>query len=164
MIVSIFVLVRAPASASASASQVSIIQDSARLLADPAGTLTTFRGLGVQTVRVIVGWAQIAPDWEPARRRVPSTPPTRPTTRRRTGRPTTRSSSKPVRTGIAVDFTLSGGAPRWAEGPGIPLAALDNQYWAWRPSATAFGQFVQAVGERYSGTYVPPGRPRRCRA
>ncbi len=31
-------------------------------------------------------------------------------------------------------------------------------YWAWRPSAAAFGQFAQAVGERYSGTYVPSGQ------
>ena len=59
--------------------------------------------------------------------------------------------------GLGVDLTLSGGAPRWAEGPGIPPSALDNQFWAWRPSASAFGQFVRAAGERYSGTYVPPG-------
>ena len=59
--------------------------------------------------------------------------------------------------GIAVDFTLSGGAPRWAEGPGIPLAALHNQYWAWRPPPAEFGEFAHAVAERYSGSYVPPG-------
>jgi hypothetical protein len=57
-----------------------------------------------------------------------------------------------------VDLTLSGGAPRWAEGPGIPSAALDNPFWAWRPSAADFGQFVRAAGERYSGSYVPPGQ------
>ena len=43
-------------------------------------------------------------------------------------------------------------------GPGDPAAALDNQFWAWRPSAKAFGQFARAAGERYSGTYVPPGQ------
>jgi hypothetical protein len=64
VIVSISVLVRAPPSAFASADQVSIIQDSSRMLADPSGTLATFRALGVNTVRVIVVWAQIAPDWE----------------------------------------------------------------------------------------------------
>ena len=61
---------------------------------------------------------------------------------------------------MQVDFTLSGGAPRWAEGPGIPGVALDNAFWAWRPSAVGFGQFVHAVGERYSGSYVPRGSDR----
>ena len=36
--------------------------------------------------------------------------------------------------------------------------ALDNPFWAWRPSAAAFGQFVHAAGERYSGAYVAPGQ------
>ena len=158
VIVSILVLVRAPASASASAGQVSIIQDSARLLADPAGTLNTFRALGVDTVRVIVGWAQIAPDWDartPPRAFDAADPADYPEAN---WAPYDAIVKQASADGIAVDFTLSGGAPRWAEGPGIPPAALDNQYWAWRPSATAFGQFAQAVGERYSGTYVPPGQ------
>ena len=67
--------------------------------------------------------------------------------------------------GLGVDLTLSGGAPRWAEGPGIPPAALDNQFWAWRPSAQAFGQFARAVG-RALQRHLRPGRAdqRRCPA
>ena len=53
-----------PAAASASAGQVSIIQDSSRVLADSLRTLARFRALGVSMVRVTVVWAQIAPDWE----------------------------------------------------------------------------------------------------
>ncbi len=158
VIVSISVLVRAPASASASAGQVSIIQDSSRVLEDPAGTLATFRALGVNTVRVIVVWAQIAPGWEdrtPPRAFDAADPADYPEAN---WAPYDAVVKRASADGIAVDFTLSGGAPRWAEGPGIPPAALDNQYWAWRPSAQAFGQFTQAVGERYSGTYVPPGQ------
>ena len=146
-----------PARAAAAADQLSIIQDNLRLLADPAGTLSTFRELGASTVRVIVGWAQVAPD---AASR---------------SRPSDFDASDPAAypaanwapydaivkiagaDGMGVDFTLSGGAPRWAEGPGIPRAAVDNPYWAWRPSPAEFGQFARAVAERYSGTYVPPG-------
>ncbi|MGN6871954.1 MAG: hypothetical protein ACTHMY_26485 [Solirubrobacteraceae bacterium] len=147
----------APA-ASASAGQVSIIQDPSRQLTDPSGTLATFRAFGVRMVRVIVVWAQIAPDWEA--RTLPrafdaSDPATYPNAN---WAPYDAIVKQAAANGIGVDFTLSGGAPRWAEGPGVPRAALHNLYWAWRPSASAFGQFVRAVGERYSGTYVPPGQ------
>jgi hypothetical protein len=143
---------------SASPAQVSIIQDPSRLLGDPSGTLATFRALGVNTVRVIVGWAQIAPDWAdrtPPRAFDATDPATYPDAN---WAPYDAIVKQAADDGIAVDFTLSGGAPRWAEGPGIPRAALENPYWAWRPSATEFGQFVRAVGERYSGAYVPPGQ------
>jgi hypothetical protein len=148
----------APGGASASTDQLSIIQDSPRLLADPAGTLGTFRALGASTVRVIVDWAQIAPDWQSSRR--PSDfdaadPAAYP---KANWAPYDAIVKLAGAHGIAVDFTLSGGAPRWAEGPGIPRAAVNNQYWAWRPSPAEFGQFAHAVAERYSGTYVPRGQ------
>ncbi|HKO29032.1 MAG TPA: hypothetical protein VJU80_16360 [Solirubrobacteraceae bacterium] len=145
-------------SASASAGQVSIIQDPSGQLADPSDTLATFRAFGVNMVRVIVVWAQIAPDWDgrtPPRAFDASDPGTYPSVN---WAPYDAIVRQAAADGIGVDFTLSGGAPRWAEGPGIPRAALDNPYWAWRPSASAFGQFVRAVGERYSGTYVPRGQ------
>lgn len=148
-------LLSAP-SALASSGQLSIIQDSARIMSDPAGTLRTFRGLGVDMVRVVVVWAQIAP--AATARTAPagfdaSDPADYPA---ENWAPYDRIVRLAAADGIAVDFTLSGGAPRWAEGPGIPKAALDNPYWAWRPSAVAFGEFAYAVAERYSGTYVPP--------
>jgi hypothetical protein len=141
-----------------SSEQLSIIQDSTRIMSNPAATLGTFRDVGADVVRVVVVWAQIAPAAEA------STPPA--------GfdasdpgdyppahwAPYDRIVTLAAADGIAVDFALSGGAPRWAEGPGIPKAALDNPYWAWRPSARAFGEFARAVAERYSGTYVPPGQ------
>ena len=150
-------LALAPA-ALGSGGQKSIIQDSTRMLADPAGTMSTFRALGVRTVRIIVVWAQIAPVAQA--RTAPS------------GFDAADPASYPAANwapydemielahayGLGVDLTLSGGAPRWAEGPGIPPAALDNQFWAWRPSAQAFGQFARAAAERYSGSYIPPGQ------
>ena len=157
-IISLAVFAATAPPASASGRQMSIIQDSAHLLAEPAGTLATFRALGVSTVRVVVVWAQIAPDWEdraPPQAFGASDPAAYPEAN---WAPYDEVVKQATADGIAVDFTLSGGAPRWAEGPGIPAAALDNRYWAWRPSARAFGQFARAVGERYSGTYVPPGQ------
>jgi hypothetical protein len=49
-------------------------------------------------------------------------------------------------------------APYWAQGPnpGRYGAHYDIRY-SWEPSASEFGQFVQAVGTRYSGSFVPPG-------
>jgi hypothetical protein len=155
---SCWVLVVTPTPASASANQLSIIQDSPRLLADPSGTLATVRALGANMVRVVVVWAQIAPDWEaakPPRGFDAADPADYPEANWAPYDAIVRQASAD---GIAVDFTLSGGAPRWAEGPGIPLAALNNLYWAWKPSARDFGHFARAVGERYSGTYVPPGK------
>jgi hypothetical protein len=136
------------------------------MLQDPADTLSTFRALGVRMVRVIVVWAQIAPNF--TARTTPqgfdaSDPAAYPAAN---WGPYDQMVRLAADDGIALDFTLSGGAPRWAEGPGIPRAAVDNQFWAWRPSARAFGQFVRAIGTRYSGTYIPPGHssplPRRA--
>src|ERR1700733_13576596 len=50
-----------PPPALASTRQISIIQDSTRLLTNPGATLGTFRALGASMVRVIVVWAQVAP-------------------------------------------------------------------------------------------------------
>ena len=147
-----------PPPALASTRQISIIQDSTRLLTNPGATLGTFRALGASMVRVIVVWAQVAPT--PESRTAPAgfnaaDPADYPTAG---WAPYDEIVKIAAADGIAVDFTLSGGAPRWAEGPRIPGVALDNPFWAWRPSPTDFGQFVHAVGERYSGTYVPPGQ------
>jgi hypothetical protein len=144
--------------ARASANQVSIIQDPVQMLSAPAQTMSTFRGLGVQMVRIIVVWAQVAPSahaFKAPRGFKASDPSSYPA---RNWAPYDQMIELAHQDGLGVDLTLSGGAPRWAEGPGIPSAALDNQFWAWRPTASAFGQFARAAGERYSGTYVPPGQ------
>ena len=157
VVVTSIVLVRA-GPVSASSRQFSIIQDQVRLLEDPSKTLSTFRALGASMVRVIVDWADVAPD------RKSATPPADFDGADPADYPAANWApyDEIVRLaaadGMGVDFTLSGGAPRWAEGPGIPPPALDNPWWAWRPSAADFGQFARAVGERYSGTYVPPGQ------
>ena len=150
-------LALAPA-APASAGQVSIIQDPTAMLSDPGGTMSTFRALGVRMVRIVVVWAQVAPAAKS--RQAPrgfnaADPASYPAAN---WAPYDQMIQLAHADGLGVDLTLSGGAPRWAEGAGIPRAALDNQFWAWRPSAQAFGQFARATAERYSGTYIPPGQ------
>ena len=150
------VLVAIPAGrAVASTQQMSIIQDDARLDADPAGTLARARLLGADAMRVSVHWNWIAPGANA--RKMPR------------HFNATNPSAYPAKNwglwdaivtdahndGIRVDFDLMGGAPRWALGPGRP-AGNSNQNW--EPSASAFEAFVHAIGTRYSGSYVPPGQ------
>ncbi len=107
-----------------------------RVLADPSGTLATFRALGVSMVRVIVGVVADRPGLgrpHAADRNFDAADPA--AYPAANWAPYDAIVKIAAADGIAVDFTLSGGAPRWAEGPGIPPAALDNPYWAWRPSA-----------------------------
>ncbi len=56
--------------------------------------------------------------------------------------------------GLQVYFQLTAPAPDWAVDPhGV---GGQQHSWSHEPNASAFGQFVQAVGERYSGTYPAP--------
>jgi hypothetical protein len=61
--------------------------------------------------------------------------------------------------GIHVYFQLTVPAPYWA----VPARAPAQGYrWSQSPSAKEFGEFVKAVGRRYSGTYrtgLPSGYP-----
>ena len=56
--------------------------------------------------------------------------------------------------GMGVDLTVGEPVPLWATGAGAPPGAPHYQ---WRPSAGEFGQFMRAVGKRYSGSYKPAG-------
>ncbi len=148
-----------PAAASANSKQLSIIQDSSDL-ANPA-VLYQFRQLGANTVRVVVPWAAVAPNGEG---------------KKPTGFNATDPNAYPsshwapydnivraaAANGLRVDFTISGGAPLWAEGKGVPHQGK-NFGFAWKPDPAAFGQFVQAIGLRYDGSFTPGARARRCR-
>jgi hypothetical protein len=143
--------------AAASTSQESIFQDDNLLKADPAGTMQTLRGLGVQRVRVNLTWNTVAPA---------------PTS---TKRPKSFNAADPAAypdagwapydaivrageaSGVEIDFTIEGPAPLWATGSGAPKGTTGFFRAAWKPSAKEFGLFVRAVGTRYSGTYRPRG-------
>lgn len=132
----------------------SIFEDEALLHADPAGTLDRLKRIGVDRVRVYIPWAALAPD--PTSR----TPPA--------GFDATNPAAYPqanwaiydtivrdtLARGMGLDVLLSSPVPRWATGAGEPA---NGPAGIWKPSARDFGQFVQAVATRYSGSYTPPG-------
>ncbi len=131
---------------------MAMFEDDARLLADPAGTLLELRGLGVSIVRVDIPWSYIAP--------APGS----------TTRPPGFDASDPAaypaanwgpydavvryahQDGLKLDFLLTSPAPLWAAAAGPPHGVPPG---AWKPSASAFGQFVHAIGVRYGGHYAP---------
>jgi hypothetical protein len=134
----------------------SIFQDDQYLLYSPdavvARTLDVLRSLGVDRLRLTILWAALAPD---------------PLSRRRPGGfaggdpaaypapswvPYDRVVKLARARGIGVDFNLTAPGPLWAMGSPAPNAKAANHY---LPSASAFGQFVAAVGRRYSGSYRP---------
>jgi hypothetical protein len=151
-------LMQAPAPAAAQTNQIEMFQDDIQLLSNPAATLQQLRELGVDVLRVTIHWNAIAPYKRPA------------------GFNATNPAAYPAANwavydqivadakmdGIALDFSLSSAAPPWATGAGQPAP---GGFGGWEPSASAFKQFVQAVGTRYSGTYDPtqnksiPGGP-----
>jgi len=142
-----------PQRAAASAEQVSIFQDGS-VLGNPY-QVQELRHLGVRVIRVFIRWSSFAPD---------------PSSRRRPRFDAADPASYPAGVWDAYDqldraaadddvgllFTITGGAPQWATGPGAPpVVAHSNNLYAWRPSVRQFGQFVHAVGERYGGGYRP---------
>jgi hypothetical protein len=152
-------LLSAPAPAAASSTQFAMIEDGPVLMADPAGTLQRFRLLGATAVRVFVFWSSVTKN--PNARKQPShfnaaDPNAYPAANWATYDTIVRDAKQD---GITIDFTVSGGAPRWADGPGMPSGT--NLHYAWYPSVRDFSQFVHAVGQRYSGNFTPRGQSSR---
>jgi hypothetical protein len=140
------------APAAASTTQMSIIQDGPQLLGDTVGTLQRFRLLGANAVRVIVPWFDITRN---------PTSKTRPKNFNAADpnayeaakwAPYDRIVDQAKKDGIAVDLTVSGGSPAWADGPGVPKNGVQAGF-AWKPSAKEFGLFMTAVAKRYRGVH-----------
>jgi hypothetical protein len=137
--------------AQASHSQLSVLEDDAHLHSDAAGTLLKLRRLGVAVVRVYVEWSAIAPSSNQFTR--PNFDAANPAAYPQVNWAPYDTIVRDARAdGIQVDFLVTGGAPFWATGPGIPPLGRNNHF-AWRPSVSEFRNFVQAVGTRYSGRY-----------
>jgi hypothetical protein len=141
-------LVALPARAFAQTNQVGMFQDDARMLTVPGPTLQTLRELGVGVVRVTLAWNTVASATRPSGFN-PVLPASYPAANWSIYDQIVRDAHAD---GIAVDFSLTGPAPLWAAGGGQPAP---GDYGEWKPSATAFGQFVEAVATRYSGSYDP---------
>jgi hypothetical protein len=146
----------APARSWGSVDQSATFQDNDLLLGDPGHldqTLQTLSSLGVQRLRITVQWNVIAPD--PNSSQAPagfdgSDPADYPAG---AWGPYDSIVKAAARYRLGLNFNVTGGAPRWAAGPGAP----SNLRSVWYPSASAFGAFVEAVASRYSGSYTPVG-------
>jgi hypothetical protein len=149
-----------PALASASTTQIAMFEDGHELASPQAAqtTLLRLRELGATTVREFVSWAHTTVN--PLSGKVPSDfnaadPNAYPDANWAALDEVVRDARQ---YGMTLDFTLAGGAPVWAEGPGIPGSTQrDDLNYAWKPKASAYAQFVHAVGERYDGTFRPHG-------
>lgn len=117
-----------------------------------ARTLNTLASLGVDRVRVSVFWNIVAPNATSTTRPAnfnaadPSSYPAGAWNRYDTL--VTFAKAR----GIAVNFDLTDPAPLWATGT-PPRPDIQKTF---NPSPSEFGQFVQAVATRYSGTFVAP--------
>ncbi|HVS28317.1 MAG TPA: alpha-amylase family protein [Solirubrobacteraceae bacterium] len=150
--------------AHASATQESIFQDGARLedadAATQAHALDLLKGLGVDTVHALVIWSHYAPSPDAAAK--PSfnagDPAAYPTgvfdkldslVKQATAR------------GIGVILTPTSPIPSWASDCKGSIAKRFGKFQACLPNATAFEDFVTAVGKRYTGSFA--GLPRVTR-
>jgi hypothetical protein len=134
----------------------SIFEAGPALIQNPAGTLDTLRALGVERVKVFLPWSGIAPD------PTSTTPPANFNAADPAAYPAANWTfydtivRDAVARGIGLDVSLGEPPPLWADAPGPPPGVHPQ----WEPSAAAYGQFVEAVGTRYSGHYAPPGASR----
>ena len=146
----------APVAALASTTQQSIIEDDTQLHANLDGTLQTMRELGATEVKVAVYWSTLAPQARSFKRPKGfdgSDPAAYPATSWSFYDDVVQQAKAD---GLQVGFMLTGPAPLWATGKGMPHT--NNCPCAqWKPSAADFEEFVHAVGERYDGSYTPAG-------
>jgi hypothetical protein len=146
----------APAGALASTSEQSILMDDSQLIyASPAhvtAKMEQIAELGINRVKVSVVWSLVAPD--PNSKTKPKFDATNPNAYPASGwQRYDLIVQLAQQLGIGVYFQLTAPAPAWAVSPG---AKPPEYSWSHEPNPTDFAQFAEAVGERYSGTFVPP--------
>ena len=161
----------APAAAHASPTQMSIMMDDDLLVyrddSTAARALTQMKSLGVDTVRVTVLWKTVAENTRFSKSDLKKLSGRFLSAARKQNRrfKAVNPSTYPIRNwdrydnllksaadrGIRVYFNVTGPGPAWAHSK--PPAKSRSLRAAWKPSPTAFKQFVQAVGKRYDGTY-----------
>jgi hypothetical protein len=147
-------LLALPVGAAGSASQESMLQDDKLLVyAQPstvARTLDTLRSLGVHRVRVSVFWSLVAPSPKSTRR--PHFDASDPDAYPRGAWDRYDAVIRLARErGIDVNFDITSPCPFWATG-----RPRRHDIWKdYSPSAHELRLFVQAVGRRYAGDWVP---------
>lgn len=141
-----------PVAAQASHRQVSIMYED-QVSTAPGQTLQELRHLGAGTVRFVVHWSDIAPN--PNSFTAPKFNAADPAAYPPANWSTLDAVVRTARAdGVTVLLTVAGHVPLWVWGPGVPRdPRLRASLGAWKPSAPAFGQFMRALGTRYSGHY-----------
>jgi len=145
----------APAGAHASSDQETQFQDDTLLVfrtaSQVAHTLDTLRSLGVDRIRVSMYWSIIAPS--PTSSTKPSFNAADPSSYPQDGwRRYDLIDRLATERGMAVNWNLDAPAPAWAEANTSDDFVRGHYY----PNPQEYAQWVQAVGLRYSGSYVPP--------
>lgn len=154
-IVCLLPAVLSPATASAGKTQESIFQDEALLNLDPGGRvaqLNEVKDLGATTIHLLVNWQGLAPD--PTAKHKPSF---------NDQSPSGYSDSKWSKydqflttarsLGFDVILAPNGPAPKWAQkGHAKGSGGLAS----YKPDPKLFGNFAEALGERYDGSFPNP--------
>jgi hypothetical protein len=135
-----------PAYASARSTQLSVIQDDAKVIASGdqtrAATLDEMRGLGADVIKISISWRDLANGGKPSN---PDDPNAYPASK---WAPYDSAVQGAIARGLGVFLNVNGPAPDWASKGGAGTT---------RPSTSEFGHFARAVGTRYSGSFAPPG-------
>lgn len=156
IIAAILVLAAFPSFALASRTQESTFQDDPLLLGTPAqvdSTLDQLQAFGVDRIRVSVFWRRLAPANDQATK--PAFDATDPAGYNPEQWEKYDSLIvKALSRGILVNLNVTSPVPRWAAGE-APRADIQETF---GPNPEEFGNFVRALGTRYSGTY--DGLPR----
>jgi hypothetical protein len=136
----------------------SMFQDDDHLIYAPTSTVRTtldrLKGLGVNQIRATIVWKAIAPDAAStvAPRGFDATNPA--DYPAALWAPYDRLVRLAADRGLAVNFNVTAPAPLWAVSRGAPSSRYADH---WAPASADFGRFVQALGRRYDGRYVPAG-------
>jgi hypothetical protein len=136
------------ARAGASASQVTIMQDDTRLLfttdARRAKTLDEMKSLGADVVKLRVDWRSLSPKADSKKKPSGFSGDDPNEYRANVWQAYDATVLAIVGRGMRPYLQLGGRAPRWASGSGPEV----------RPKSKDFRRFFQAVGTRYSGSFV----------
>lgn len=139
------------APASAGREQVTILQDDAQLIGSNGerrdAALDEWKALGVDVVKLRVDWRDVSPDDKPAD---PADPAAYRSDHMQRIDLVVRGAQD---RGMQVFLLLGGHAPKWAS----ETSPANRPNGVHRPSANLFGDFVRAIGRRYSGSYTPTG-------
>jgi hypothetical protein len=142
--------------ASASTRQRVILQDTS-FASSPTTALPLARSLGARIVRVTMSWNTMSPNRTSKHK--PSSNLSNPNSYPASAWAAYDALVKTAKSeGITVALQVTGGPPRWAQGPNPPAKYRnDPALFGWKPNAKLYGQFVHAVTERYDGHFKPNG-------